>query len=152
MAVSCRPCWLGASEVECTRHVCRLLPEITNSKADFGRLLVVLVDECVVFNRGVEDRRTGPNLRKCAEQTPLHYVRQLSNFVLDDYRRIGTGPGWTPTDSTLAPADGLRKDARLFARLAWRAGAGPSLWLGTRTRSPATEGMREKRRDDPDHS
>ncbi|WP_330256921.1 ATP-binding protein [Nocardia sp. NBC_00565] len=60
-------------------------------------------------------RRNGPNLRKCAEQTPLHYVQQLSDFVLDDYRRIGTGPGWTPTESIIDPAEGLRQDVRLFA-------------------------------------
>ncbi|WP_280230629.1 ATP-binding protein [Nocardia cyriacigeorgica] len=58
--------------------------------------------------------RSGLNLRKCAEQTPLRYVQQLSDFVLDDYRRIGTGPGWTPTESRLDPAEGLRQDIRLF--------------------------------------
>lgn len=70
-----------------------------------------------VFDRGPLSsyRRSGPNLRKCAEQTPLQYVQQLSDFVLDDYRRIGTGPGWTPTESTIDPAEGLRQDVRLFA-------------------------------------
>lgn len=69
-----------------------------------------------VFDRGplASYRRSGPKLRKCAEQTPLHYVQQLSDFTLDDYRRIGTGPGWTPTESSLDPAEGLRQDIRLF--------------------------------------
>ncbi len=60
-------------------------------------------------------QRCGPNLRKCAEQTPLRYVQQLSDFVLDDYRRIATGPGWTPIESIIDPAEGLRRDVRLFA-------------------------------------
>ncbi|WP_410875091.1 hypothetical protein [Nocardia sp. A7] len=70
-----------------------------------------------VLNRGsrASYQRGGPNLRKCAEQTPLRYVQQLSNFVLDDYRRIATGPGWTPSESTIDPAEGLRRDVRLFA-------------------------------------
>lgn len=60
-------------------------------------------------------RRGGPNLRKCAEQTPLRYVQQLTDFVLDDYRRIATGPGWTPIESIIDQAEGLRRDIRLFA-------------------------------------
>ncbi|MFJ1460892.1 hypothetical protein [Nocardia sp. N2S4-5] len=70
-----------------------------------------------VFDRGplASYRRSDPNLRKCAEQTPLHYIQQLSDFVLDDYRRIGTGPGWTPTESIIDAAEGLRQDVRLFA-------------------------------------
>ncbi|WP_216918152.1 NACHT domain-containing protein [Nocardia noduli] len=59
-------------------------------------------------------RWQGPALRRCAEQTPLLYVQRLAELMLDDYERGSSEHRWTPTDSDLDPANGLRLDFRLY--------------------------------------